>query len=84
MRTLSEMEEIITIIPSGHWRCSIHIKYNRHEYQFFSYNYQALSRYMRKNLVNNKVRFNGYTLMGAYMAWYNEFLRNKDKAKCVL
>lgn len=51
------------------------VTYKRHKYKFTSNNSQAYYRLMKKKYVNNKVHLYGYTLKGAYEAFYKEFAK---------
>lgn len=51
------------------------VKYNRHQLKFISNNCLAYYRLLKKNFVNNKVQLYGYTLKGAYEAFYKEFAK---------
>lgn len=51
------------------------VKYNRHIYKFTSDNLRAYGRLKKKNFVNDKVQLYGYSLKGAYEAYYKEFAK---------
>lgn len=84
MRTLKEISKIIQIgsLPNrtqynfcvGY---EIHVIYNRNKYWFRSSNWQAANRISRRKVVNDKVTMYGYTLKGAYEAFYKEFKKKK-------
>lgn len=56
----------------------IHVEYNRNEYWFRSTNWMAANRISKHGHVHNKVTMYGYTLKGAYDAFYKEFKKKKS------
>ena len=64
------------------------VKYNRHTYQFTSGNWRACYRIEKKSLVQGKVQLYGYSLKGAYEAFYKEFAKlhkvHSDKLTAII
>lgn len=78
MRTLEDYTQNIEIpnkVGGFGVIVEIVVKYNRHLYKFESYNWQACNRVWRKDYFNDKVQVYGYTLKGAYEAFYKEFAK---------
>lgn len=51
------------------------VTYNRHKYKFASGNWRACNRIEKRDYVNDKVHLYGYSLKGAYEAFYKEFAK---------
>lgn len=78
MRTLEDyIQNIEVSFKSENFEplAEVVIKYNRHRYKFTSNNCLACYRLLKKNYVNNKVHLYGYSLKGAYEAFYKEFAK---------
>ena len=64
------------------------VKYNRHLYKFNSYNWRACNRLGKRDCVNDKVQLYGYSLKGAYEAFYKEFAKlhkvHSDKLSAII
>lgn len=82
MRTLQSLFEFMRVervkeeIP---YLCQIkvHVLFNRKQYYFLSNNTMACNRIEKASIVSNKIRLYGYTLKGAYDAFYREFKKKK-------
>lgn len=74
MRTLEDYTQNIKVGGFG-VIVEVEVKYNRHLFKFTSNNSQAYYRLMKKKYVNDKVQLYGYTLKGAYEAFYKEFAK---------
>lgn len=78
MRTLEDYMrniEVSSLFGSFAMNAEVVVKYNRHEYKFKSCNWQAFQRIRRKKYVHDKAQLYGYTLKGAYEAFYKEFAK---------
>lgn len=64
------------------------VTYNRHRFSFMSHNWQACNRIKVRDCVNDKVRLYGYSLKGAYEAFYKEFTKlhkvHSDKLTAII
>lgn len=91
MRTLEDYTQSIDVsYRSEGFKgfADIVVKYNRHIYKFTSDNLRAYGRLKKKNFVNNKVHLYGYSLKGAYEAYYKEFAKlhkeHSDKLTAII
>lgn len=91
MRTLEDYTKIIdvTLLHGGFLvLAEVVVKYNRHEYKFTSCNWRACNRLGKQGYVDNKVRLYGYSLKGAYEAFYKEFAKlhkvHSDKLTAII
>lgn len=78
MRTLKDYTQSIEVSYRSEGCkgfADIVVKYNRHIYKYTSDNLRAFGRIKKKNFVNDKVQLYGYTLKGAYEAYYKEFAK---------
>lgn len=78
MRTLEDYTKLIEVsFRSSNfiYLVDVVVKYNRHVFKFPSKNCQAYYRIRKKNFVNDKVQLYGYSLKGAYEAFYKEFAK---------
>lgn len=77
MRTLEDYTRAVEVSPNGSFGliAKVEVKYNRHQYEFKSDNWRALQRIRRQGSVNNKAHLYGYSLKGAYEAFYKEFAK---------
>lgn len=82
MRTLQNLYEFMRIervkeqVP---YDCLIKVivQFNRKQYKFMSNNTRACARIEKAAIVSNKIRLYGYTLKGAYDAYYSEFKKRR-------
>ena len=77
MRTLEDYTRNVEVTPSGNFGliAKVVVKYNRHLYEFKSQNWQAVQRIRRQSSVQDKMQLYGYSLKGAYEAFYKEFAK---------
>lgn len=90
MRTLEDFTKNVEVTPNGNFGliAKVVVKYNRHLYEFKSQNWRALQRIRRQNSVQVKMRLYGYSLKGAYEAFYKEFVKlhkvHSDKLSAII
>lgn len=64
------------------------VSYNRHQYKFSSHNWRACNRISKRESVHDKVSLYGYSLKGAYEAFYQEFAKlhkvHSDKLTAII
>lgn len=81
MRTLEDYTRLIEVsFKSDGFEviAKVVVTYNRHRYMFTSSNWRACNRIGMRDNVGDKVRLYGYSLKGAYDAFYKEFKKKKS------
>lgn len=76
MRTLEDYiknVEVLSVSDDLGRHVEVVVRYNRHQYKFTSGNWRAYNRLGKQVCVHNKVQLYGYSLKGAYEAFYKEF-----------
>lgn len=89
MRTFQNLCEIMRVervkedLP---YLCQVevHVLFNGKQYYFLSNNTMACNRIEKASIVSNKIRLYGYTLKGAYDAFYKEFKKKKTAGEWML
>lgn len=91
MRTLKDyaMNVEVSSKSDGFGRhIEVIVRYNRHQYKFTSGNWHAYNRLGKQVFVNDKMQLYGYTLKGAYEAFYKEFAKlhrvHSDKLTAII
>lgn len=82
MRTLQNLFEFMRIersVGQLPFNCLVKVVvlYNRKQYRFFSDNLRACYRIDKQEIVSDRVNLYGYTLKGAYLAFYCEFKKRR-------
>lgn len=78
MRTLEDYIKLIEVtFKSDGFEvfAEVIVRYNRHRYKFASGNWRACNRISKQGCVHDKVALYGYSLKGAYEAFYKEFAK---------
>lgn len=78
MRTLENYTRNVEVtLLEGGFICfaEVVVRYNRRLYKFHSYNWRACNRIGKRDSVHDKVTLYGYSLKGAYEAFYKEFAK---------
>ena len=78
MRTLEDYTKIVEAsFKSSEFGVYVEVivRYKRHRYKFTSNNWQACNRLGKQAFVQSKMQLYGYTLKGAYEAFYREFAK---------
>lgn len=76
MRTLEDYTKLIEVtFKSNGFEvfAEVIVRYNRHRYKFTSGNWRAGNRLRKRDCVHDKVTLYGYSLKGAFEAFYKEF-----------
>ena len=91
MRTLEDYIKLIEVtFKSDGFEvfAEVIVTYNRHRYSFMSNNWHACNRIKKRDCVNDKVLLYGYSLKGAYEAFYKEFAKlhkaHSDKLTAII
>lgn len=91
MRTLEDYIKLIEVtFKSDGFEvfADVVVRYNRHRYKFTSGNWRACNRIGKQGCVRDKVHIYGYSLKGAYEAFYKEFAKlhkvHSDKLTAIL
>lgn len=91
MRTLEDYAQVIEVsCKSENYEvyAEVVVTYNRHRYKFISGNWRAIKRLGMREHVHNKVLLYGYSLKGAYEAFYKEFTKlrivHSDKLTAII
>ena len=91
MRTLEDYTKLIEVaFKSDGFEVSaeVVVKYNRHFYKFASSNWRACNRIGKRYCIRASVQLYGYTLKGAYEAFYKEFAKlhkaHSDKLTAII
>ena len=91
MRTLEDYIKVIEVtFKSDGFEvfAEVIVRYNRHRYKFTSGNWRACNRIGKRDCVHDKVQLYGYSLKGAYEAFYKEFAKlhkaNSDKLSAII
>lgn len=73
MKTTAELFEQIRLEGGD----KVAILYRNHQYLFHSDKWQAICRFMKWGLINDRVKLYGYSLKEALQTLYKEFLKKK-------
>lgn len=91
MRTLEDYANNVEVTVKSYGFenfAEVIVRYNRHCYMFVSNNWRAGYRLGKRGLVNDKVQIYGYSLKGAYEAFYKEFAKlrkeHSDKLSAII
>lgn len=80
MRTLQNLYEYMRVERTSLDCCvmfSVTVLFNRKQYHFLSKNWMAYNRIQKQDIVTDRVTLYGYSLKGAYEAFYNEFKKKR-------
>lgn len=91
MRTLEDYTKLIEVsLKSVGFEvvAEVVVTYYRHRYMFTSSNWRAINRIGKRDCVHDKVHLYGYSLKGAYEAFYKEFAKlhkvHSDKLTAII
>lgn len=79
MKTLENYIKNIEVTVLLHSKCldlyEVKVTYGRKRYKFYSSNWQAGNRIAKRFYVHDRVQLYGYSLKGAFEAFYKEFAK---------
>lgn len=80
MRTLQNLYEYMRVERmtfDNDVMFKVTVLFNRKQYRFLSRNWMAYNRIQKQDKVSDRVTIYGYSMKGAYEAFYNEFKKKR-------